>query len=73
MCEQKPLSVLEDDGVTLFYDFTMHTNCSIKANEPDIVAKGFKEHKYCLIDMIIPSDKKHFNKWIQWKSFSITT
>lgn len=55
--KQKPLSVLDDDGVTLFYDFTIRTNCAIKANGPDIVAKDFKEHKYCLINMIMPSDK----------------
>ena len=66
-----PESVVEGENVTVLWDFSIHTDRTIKANRPDIVIKD-KINKTCqIIDMAVPSDKnilvKEFDKLSKYK------
>lgn len=69
--EEKTLSNEEGDIINLLWDFTIHTNCTVEANRPDIVIIDYKEYKCYLIDMIIASDKnvsaKEFYNFFKYK------
>ena len=55
--EHDPEPVTEGNDVTILWDFTIHTDRTIQANQPDIVIKD-KENNTCfLIDMSVPSDR----------------
>ena len=55
--EHHPEPVTEGNYATILWDFTIHTDRSIKANRPDIVMKDHKEKSCLLIDMTVPSDR----------------
>lgn len=63
---QKTPLVLEDNGVTLFWDFTIYSDRTIKVHKPHLVLKDIKEHRFFLLDINIASDKniaaKEFDK-----------
>ena len=70
--EHKPKVATERPCFTIFWDFLIHTNRTIKANQSDIVVKD-KQGKMCyLIDMSVPSDKnvavKVFDKMSKYKN-----
>lgn len=48
--------VIESYEVTIIWDFTIHTDRHIKANQLNIVIKDHKR-KWFLIDLPMPSDK----------------
>ena len=51
-------AVTKGNDATILWDFTMHTNRSVKATRtpPDIIVKDHKEKTCLLIDMKVPSD-----------------
>ena len=73
--EHQPDPVTEGKDVTVLWDFTIHTDRTIKANRPDIIIKDHKEKTCMLIDMSIPSDanisSKEFEKIAKYKDLQI--
>ena len=73
--EHDPEPVTEGNGVTILWDFTMHTDGSIKANRPDIIVKDCKKKTCLLIDMTVPSDRnlslKQYEKISGYKDLEI--
>ena len=73
--EHQPDPVSEGKDVTVLWDFTIHTDRTIKANRPDIIIKDHKQKKCLLIDMSIPSDanisSKEFEKIAKYKDLQI--
>ena len=73
--EHKPQPVVEGDNVTLLWDFPIRTDRTMQANQPDIIAKDFKEKTCHLIDMSIPADQnipvKEFDKLSKYKDLDI--
>ena len=53
-----PKPVTEGNDATILWDFTMNTDRSVEANQPDITVKDPKEKTCLLIDMTVPSDRK---------------
>ena len=41
--EHHPEPVMEENDATILWDFTIHTDRSVKANRPDITVKDLKE------------------------------
>ena len=75
--EHHPDPVTETQDVTILWDFSVHTDRTIKANRPDIIIKDRKKKQCLLIDMTIPSDKnislKEFEKLSKYKDLEIET
>ena len=55
--EHQPETVTENEKVTLLWDMQVHTDKTIKANNPDIIIKDKQEKTCMLIDRAIPSDR----------------
>ena len=55
--EHYPDAVTEGKGVNILWDFTIHTDRSIKANRPDVIVKDYKKKACLLIDRTVPSDR----------------
>ena len=45
--EHHPAPVTEGNGVTILWDFTMHTDRSVEANWSDIIVKDYKKRHVC--------------------------
>ena len=62
-------------GVTILWDFTIHTDRSIKANRPDIIVKDCKKKTCLWIYMTVPSDRylslKEHEKISKYKDLAI--
>ena len=73
--EHHPEPVTEGNDATILWDFTIHTDRSIKANRPGITVKDQKEKTCLLIDMTVPSDKnvslKKYEKASKYKGLEI--
>ena len=73
--KHKPQPVVEGDNITLLWDFTIRTDRTIQANQPDTIVKDFKEKTCLLIDMSIPTDQnilaKEFDKLSKYKDMEI--
>ena len=73
--EHHPEPVTEGNGVTILWDFTIHTDKSIKANRPDIIVKDCKKKTCLLIDMTVPSDRnlslEEYEKMSKYKELEI--
>ena len=75
--EHHPEPVTEIGDITLLWDFSIHTDRTIKANRPDIVIKNKTEkQRMCtLIDVAVPADKnlavKEFEKLAKYKDLEI--
>ena len=73
--EHHPDPVTEIGPVTILWDYTIHTDRTIKANRPDIVIKDHKQKKCLLIDMAVPADcnvsLKIFKKLSKYKDLEI--
>ena len=73
--KHKPQPVVEGDNITLLWDFTIRTDRTIPANQPDTIVKDFKEKTCLLIDMSIPTDQnilaKEFDKLSKYKDMEI--
>ena len=54
--EHQPLTVTENNDVTILWDMPISTDREIKANRPDIVVKNRKENTCILIDISVPSE-----------------
>ena len=67
--------VTEGNDATILWDFTIHTDRSVKANRPDITVKDHKEKTCLLIDMTVPSDRnislKEYKKVTKYGSLEI--
>ena len=63
--EHNPQPVTEGDNVTILWNFTIHTDRTIKANRPDITIKDKKEKTCLLIDMAVPMDGNISNKVLE--------
>jgi hypothetical protein len=73
--EHQPLTVAENNKVTVLWDMPVNTDREIKANRPDIIIKN-KEEKTCLmIDMTVPSERnvtiKELEKLSKYKDLEI--
>ena len=73
--EHHPEPVTKGNDATILWDFTIHTDRSIKANRPDIIVKDHKEKTCLLIDMTVPSDRnlslKEYEKVSKYKDLEI--
>ena len=75
--EHHPEPVTEIGDVTLLWDFSIHTDRTIKANRPDIVIKNKKEkERMCtIIDVAVPADNnlavKEYEKISKYKDLEI--
>ena len=73
--EHHPEPVTEGNDVTILWDFTIHTDRSVKANWPDITVKDHKEKACLLIDMTVLSDSnislKEYEKVSKYKDLEI--
>ena len=73
--KHKPADVTNGEGVTILWNFTIHTDRTIDANRPDIVIKDFNNRTCQLIDMTCPMDcnvsKKEFKKLATYKDLQI--
>ena len=73
--EHHPDPVTDIGNITILWDFSIHTDRTIKANRPDIVIKD-KNGKLCyLIDMAVPADcniaVKIYDKLSKYKDLEI--
>jgi hypothetical protein len=73
--DHKTAPVVENEKVTILWDFTIHTDKTIMANRPDIIVRD-KTKKTCLmLDVSIPSDRntslKTFEKLSKYKDLEI--
>ena len=73
--EHQTPPVIENEKITILWDFPIQTDRTIKANRPDIVIKD-KTNKTCLLlDISIPSDTntslKAFEKLAKYKDLEI--
>ena len=75
--EHNPDPVTEIGDITILWDFSIHTDRTIKANRPDIVIKNKTEsERMCtLIDVAVPADHnvaiKEFEKKAKYKDLEI--
>ena len=73
--EHHPEPVTEANDATILWDFTIHTDRSVKANRPDITVKDHKEKTCLLIDMTVPSDRnvslEEYEKVSKYKDLEI--
>ena len=73
--EHHPQAVVEGDNVTILWDFPIHTDRTIQANRPDIIAKDRIEHTCLLIDMSVRTDQniaaKEFDNLSKYKDLEI--
>ena len=67
--------VTEGNGVTILWDFPIHTDKTIQANRSDIVVKDKKNSTCFFIDISMPSDRniseKVFEKFSKYKDLEI--
>ena len=67
--------VVENNLVTILWDFPIQTDRTIRANRPDIIIRDKKEKTCYLIDVSIPTDKntslKTFEKISKYKDLEI--
>ena len=67
--------VMEGNDATILWDFTIHTDRSVKVNRSDIVVKCQQEKSCLLIDMTVPSDRnlsiKEYEKMSKYKDLEI--
>ena len=73
--DHKPEPVVNIKNITILWDFSIHTDRTIKANRPDIVIKD-KQNKTCqLIEVSVPSDGNlataEFKKLSKYKDLEI--
>ena len=71
--EPNPPQVLRIEDVNVLWDFTKHTDRILLAKQTNIMIKILKEkHKFYLVDVTIPSDKKTFylKNWINFQNTS---
>ena len=73
--EHVPDPVIETEEKTILWDFSIHTDRTIKANRPDLIIKDKKTKKCLLIDVAVPADKnvtiKEFEKRSKYKDLEI--
>ena len=73
--EHHPEPVTEGNDATILWDFTIHTDRSVKANRPDITVKDHEERTCLSIDMTVPSDRnvslKEYEKVSKYKDLEI--
>ena len=66
---------MELEGISILWDFPVHTDRTIQANRPDIIIKDRKNKVCVLIDMSVPTDKnisvKVFDKLSKYKDLEI--
>ena len=55
--EHKPMTVQENENVSILWDMPIHTDRQINANRPDIVIKDYQTKECYLIDISVPSDR----------------
>ena len=67
--------MIENDKATILWDFTIHTDRTIRANRPDIVVRDKKEKVCLLLDVSVPSDTntslKTYEKISKYKDLEI--
>ena len=77
MCNKlvQTLKVVETEGETILWDFSIHTDIIIQANKPDITMKDHKEKTCKLIDFTFPIDinisAKEFEKLSKYSDLQI--
>ena len=77
MCNKlvQTLKVVETEGETILWDFSIHTDITIQANKPDITMKDHKEKTCKLIDFTFPIDinisAKEFEKLSKYSDLQI--
>ena len=73
--EHETPPVVENDQATILWDFTIHTDRTIRANRPDIVVRDKKEKVCLLLDVSVPSDTntslKTYEKISKYKDLEI--
>ena len=73
--EHIPEPVVNTNEITILWDFSIHTDRTIKANRPDLVIKNKNTNKCLLIDVSVPADKnitiKEFEKRSKYKDLEI--
>ena len=73
--DYEPAPVVENDQITILWDFSIRTDRTILANRPDIVVKNKSDKTTMLLDVAIPSDKnvatKIFEKISKYKDLEI--
>ena len=73
--EHHPEPVNEGNGATILWDFTIHTDRSVKTNWPDITVKNHKEKTCLWIVITLPSDRnvsfKEYEKVSKYKGLEI--
>ena len=73
--EHVPQPVMETKEKTILWDFSIHTDRTIKANRPDLIIKEKTSKKCLLIDVAVPADKnvtiKEFEKRSKYKDLEI--
>ena len=71
----KPEPVIENENVTILWDFEVHTDRTIKSNRPDIIIKDYETKSCFLIDMTNPSERnttvKELEKLRKYKDLEI--
>ena len=73
--KHEPKAVLDNNKVTILWDYSVQTDREVKANRPDIIIKD-KLHKHCyIIDFASPSDNnvavKTIEKLSKYKTLEI--
>ena len=77
MCNKlvQTLKVVETEGETILWDFSIHTDITRQANKPDITMKDHKEKTCKLIDFTFPIDinisAKEFEKLSKYSDLQI--
>jgi hypothetical protein len=73
--KHEPEPVSENRNICVLWDFTIHTDRTIKANRPDIIIKNKTQKTCLLIDVAIPADTnvsfKEFEKKSKYKDLEI--
>jgi hypothetical protein len=73
--EHQTPPVIENDKVCVLWDFSIHTDRTIKANRPDIVIRDKRKKMCWLLDISIPNDAntslKTFEKLAKYKDLDI--
>ena len=73
--EHETPPAVENENVTVLWDFSIQTDRSIRANKPDIVVRDKKEKVCLLLDISVPSDTntslKTYEKLSKYKDLEI--
>ena len=67
--------VVENDKVTILWDFEVHTDKAVRSNRPDIIVKDYETQTCFLIDTTNPSERntsvKELEKLSKYKDLEI--